>query len=126
MADPTALTVQTMLGPFATYGTGLAHFTVAASTITDGNTFVCTGRELLFFQNSDAGAVTVTITSNVDEKNRLGTITDYSVGIGEFAMFTCGLTTAQGWRSTAGTIKFTTADVDLKVAVLRLPAGYPN
>jgi hypothetical protein len=126
MADPTALTVQTILGPFATYGAGLAHFTVASGTITDGNTFVCTGKELLFFQNTDAGAVTVTITSEVDEKNRLGTITTYSIGIGEFACFTCGLTTKSGWMSTAGTIKFTVSDADLKVAVLRLPAGYPS
>ena len=47
MADPTAITVQTMLGPFATYGAGLAAFTVAAGTLTNGDTFVCTGREIL-------------------------------------------------------------------------------
>jgi len=69
MAAPTAITVQQMLAPFAAVGAGAADFTVAASTITDGDTFVCTGRELLFVQNTDAGATTITITSVVDEKN---------------------------------------------------------
>ncbi len=126
MADPTAITVQTMLGPYATYGAGLADFTFAAGTITDGNTFVCTGRELLVVQNTDAGAVTITITSVVDEKNRTGDITTYSVGIGEYACFSIGLTNAKGWKSTAGLVRITVSDADLKVAVLRLPAGYPN
>jgi hypothetical protein len=115
-----------MLAPFAAVGALAAHFTPVAGTITDGNTWVCNGNDLLFFQNSDAGAVTVTITSVVDEKNRLGTITDYSIGIGEFAMFTVGLTNNLGWQSAAKTIRITVSDADLKVAVIRLPAGYPN
>jgi hypothetical protein len=87
---------------------------------------VCNGRDLLFFQNSDAGAVTVTITSVADEKNRTGDITTYSIGIGEFAMFSVGLTNQLGWQSTAKKIRITVSDADLKVSVLRLPAGYPN
>jgi hypothetical protein len=126
MAAPTAITVQQMLAPFAAVGAGAADFTVAASTLTDGDTFVCTGRELLFVQNTDAGATTITITSVVDEKNRTGDITTYSVGIAEFACFSIGLTNAQGWKSSTGTVRITCSDVDLKVAVLRLPAGYPN
>jgi len=126
MADPTALTPYQMLDPFAAAGALAAHFTPVAGTITDGNTWVCNGRDLLFFQNSDAGAVTVTITSVADEKNRTGDITTYSIGIGEFAMFSVGLTNALGWQSTAKKIRITVSDADLKVSVLRLPAGYPN
>jgi len=126
MADPTAIVVKDILAPFATVGAGAADFTFAAGTITDGDTFVCTGRELLVVQNTDAGAVTITITSVVDEKNRTGDITTYSVGIGEFACFTVGLTNAQGWKSSAGKVRITVSDADLKVAVLRLPAGFPN
>ena len=126
MADPTPITVQTILAPFAAVGAGTADFTFAAGTITDGDTFVCTGRELLVVQNADAGAVTITITSVVDDKNRTGDITDYSVGIGEFACFPIGLTNSKGWKSTTGKVRITVSDVDLKVAVLRLPAGYPN
>jgi hypothetical protein len=126
MAAPTVIVPQQMLSPFAAVGAGTADFTVAASTLTDGDTFVCTGRELLFVQNLDAGAVTITITSVADEKNRVGDITTYSVGIGEFAMFSVGLTNQLGWKAPAGTVRITCSDVDLKVAVLRLPAGYPN
>jgi len=126
MADPTAIVVQNILAPFAAVGAGAADFTFAAGTITDGDTFVCTGRELLVVQNTDAGAVTITITSVVDEKNRTGDITTYSVGIGEFACFSIGLTNSKGWKSTAGKVRITVSDADLKVAVLRLPAGFPG
>ena len=126
MADPTPITVQTMLGPFAAYGAGLADFTFAAGTITDGDTFVCTGKELLVVKNTDAGPTTITITSVADEKNRTGDITTYSVGIGEYAIFPIGLTNSLGWKSTTGKVRITVSDADLKVAVLRLPSGYPN
>jgi len=126
MAAPTVITVQQMLDPFAGAAAGTADFTVAASTLTDGDTFQCTGRELLFVQNTGAGATTITITSVADEKNRTGDITTYSVGIAEFACFAIGLTNSQGWKSAAGTVRITCSDVDLKVAVLRLPVGYPN
>lgn len=126
MADPTPITVQTMLGPFATYGAGLADFTFAAGTIKDGDTFVCTGKELLIVKNTGAGAATITITSVADEKNRTGDITAYSVGISEYAIFPIGLTNSQGWKSTTGKVRITVSDADLKVAVLRLPSGYPN
>lgn len=126
MADPTAIVVQQMLAPFAAVGAAAAHFTFAAGTITDGDTFVCTGKELLILDNTDGGATTVTITSVADEKNRTGDITTYSIGAGEFACFTIGLTNSLGWKSTAGKVRITVSDADLKVAVLRLPSGYPN
>jgi len=126
MANPTAITVQEIKAPFAAITANSADFTFAAGTITDGDTFVCTGRELLLFQNTDVGAVTVTITSVDDEKGRAEDITSYSLGAGEFAVFGVGLTNAKGWKSTSGTIRITVSDADLKVAVLRLPAGYPG
>jgi hypothetical protein len=126
MTAPTVIVPKTCLGPFATYGAGLAAFTVAAGTVSDGDTFVCTGKELLLCQNTDSGAQTVTITSVVDEKNRTGDITTYSIGAAEYAVFTVGLTNAQGWKATAGTVRITVSDAKVKVACLRLPAGYPN
>jgi hypothetical protein len=126
MADPTAIVPYQMLAPFAAVGAGLADFTFAAGTITDGDTFVCTGRDLLIVKNTDAGATTITITSVVDEKNRTGDITTYSVGIGEYAIFPIGLTNNLGWKDTSGKVRITVSDADLKVAVIRLPAGYPN
>jgi hypothetical protein len=125
MADPVALTVQNVLAPFADVTAGLADFTFAAAWL-DGNTFVCTGRELLLVQNSDAGVTTITVVSTDDEKGRAENITTYSMAAGDFVAFGVGLTNSKGWKSTSGTIRVTASDVDVKIAVLRLPAGFPG
>ena len=126
MADPTAITIQNVLAPFAAVGAGAADFTFAAGTITDGDTFVCTGRELLLVNNTDAGATTITITSVADETNRTEDITAYSLAAGDFAVFGVGLTNSKGWMSVGRLIRITVSDANLKVAVLRLPAGFPS
>ena len=126
MAPPTVLTVQSVLAPFAAVGAGTADFTFAAGTITDGDTFVCTGREVLLVNNTNVGAQTITITSVDDEKGRSEDITAYSMAAGDFAVFGVGLTTSKGWKSSAGTVRITVSSADVKVAVLRLPAGYPQ
>ncbi len=125
MAAPTALNVQTIKGPFDAITAGLAHFTTAAGTITDGDTFVCTGRELLIVANG-TGANTITLTSVADEKGRTLDITTYALATGAFAVFGVGLTNSKGWKSSAGTIRITVSSAEVKVAVLRLPDGYPN
>lgn len=121
---PTALTVQNILAPFAAVAAGAADFTFAAGTITDGDTFTCTGREILVVFNNDAGATTLTITSVDDEKGRSEDIV-YSLAAGDYAAFGVGLTNAAGWQSSSKTIRITVSDADLRVAVLRLPAGFP-
>lgn len=127
MADPTAITVQTVLAPFAAVGAGAADFTFAAGTVSDGDTFVCTGRELLLVKNTEvADPKTITITSVDDETNRSENITSYSLAAGDYAVFGVGLTNSKGWKSTAGTIRITVSAATVKVAVLRLPAGYPG
>lgn len=127
MANPTALTVQNIKGPFEAIAANGADFTFAAGTITDGDTFVCTGREVLLVTNSDpTNPYTISIVSVDDEKGRAEDITTYSLAAGEFAAFGVGLTNAKGWKSTAGTIRITVSNAAVKVAVLRLPAGYPG
>jgi len=126
MAAPTAIVVQQVKGPFDAVVAGGFDFTWAASTLTDGDTFVCTGREVLLVQNTTAGALTITVTSVSDEKGRSGDITSYSVGANGFSIIPVGLTNSQGWKSAAGTVRITCSAITLKVAVLRLPAGYPN
>ena len=127
MPAPTAITVQNIKGPFEAITAGLADFTFAAGTLADGDTFVCTGRELLLVTNTEvADAKTITITSVDDEKGRAEDITTYSLAAGDFAVFGVGLTNAQGWKSSAGTVRITVSAVTVKVAVLRLPAGYPG
>lgn len=125
MAAPTALTVQTIKGPFEAIAANGADFTFAAGTITDGDTFVCTGREILLVKNG-TGTNTITITSVDDEKGRSEDITTYSLATTEHAVFGVGLTNSAGWKSTAGTIRITVSSVEVSVAVLRLPAGYPG
>lgn len=125
MADPTVLTVQDILNPWAAYGAGTADFTFAAGTVTDGDTFVCTGRELLIVNNTDVATKYITIVATDDETNRAESVTTYSLAAGDFAVFGVGLTNAKGWKSSTGTIRITVEDADVKVAVLRLPAGYP-
>ena len=127
MADPTVLTVQELpLAPFAAVGTGAADFTFAAGTVTDGDTFVCTGRELLLAYNSSGATPrTITIVSAIDETNRTEDITTYSMAAADFAVFGQGLTNSKGWKADAGTIRITVSHAEMKVAVLRLPAGYP-
>jgi hypothetical protein len=126
MAAPTVIVPQTVKGPFEAITAGGADFTFAASTITDGDTFVCTGRELLIVNNTDVAEKTITITSVDDEKGRAEDITSYALAAGDFAVFGVGLTNSQGWKAAAGTIRITTNDADVKVAVLRLPAGFPG
>lgn len=120
-----ALTVQNITAPFGAITAGSADFTLAAGS-TDGDTFVCTGREILIAFNSGVSAYTVTITSVDDEKGRSEDITAYSLAAGDYAVFGVGLTNSQGWKSTSGTIAVDVENVAVKWAVLRLPAGYPN
>lgn len=125
MAAPTVLTVQTIKGPFEAITALAAHFTFAAGTITDGDTFQCTGREILLVKNG-TGTNTLTITSVDDEKGRAEDITAYSLAAGLFAVFGIGLTNSQGWKAAAGTVRITVSSAEVTVAVLRLPAGFPN
>ena len=125
MADPTDITVQTILEPFEAVTAGDADITFAAITETDGDVFVCTGREILLFSNTNDGAQTVTITSVDDEKGRSEDITTYSLAAGDYAAFGVGLTNSKGWKSSAGEIRITGSDDEVLVAVLRLPAGFP-
>ena len=123
----TALTVQTMLAPFATVTAGALDFTMAAADVT-GNTFVCTGRELVVIYNPSGGSTyTVTITSVVDDKNRTGDITTYSMATGDHVVWTGGLTNSAGWKNAStGVITITASNAAVLIAVLRLPAGYPG
>jgi hypothetical protein len=87
---------------------------------------VCTGKELLLVHNNDVAAKTITIVSVDDENNRAENITTYSLAAQDYAVFGVGLTNSKGWKSSAGTIRITVEDADIRVAVLRLPTGFPK
>lgn len=122
----TAITVQEVSAPFDAISAGSEDFTFAASDNSNGNYFTCTGREIILIQNADASTQTVTIDSVDDEKGRQEDITTYSMAAGDFVVFGVGLTNAKGFKQSSGQIYIDTSDADVKVAVLRLPAGYPG
>ena len=118
----TALTIQSPPGkypatPIAANG---ADFTWEAGDAGDNNSFKSTGREIVLVRNDNAGAQTVTIHSMIDERNREGDITAYSIGAGEYAVF--GPFPVAGWRQPDGTVHIDPSHADLKFAVLQLPA----
>lgn len=123
----TALTVQDVDAPFAAVSANSLDFTFAAGDASNGNSFACTGRELLLVLNSDASnAYTFTVSSVDDEKGRAEDITTYSLAAGEYASVGVGLTNSKGWKQTSGVIYLAVSNAAIKFAVLRLPAGYPG
>ena len=125
----TVVTPQTIIAPFgSTSGSAGSHdWTFADSTAATTDAWTCNGTDILLaFHSGSAGAHTLTITSQNDEKNRTEDITDYSMAAGDYAAFGCGLTNSKGWKDSSGKITVTTSDVEIKLAVLRLPTGYPS
>ena len=93
-------------------------FTPAGADFADGARFKLTGKEILIVHNDNAGAQTITITSQVDPYNRLGTITDYSIGIGEYAVFP--QFPMEGWADASGYLNMVASATDVEFLVLRL------
>jgi hypothetical protein len=119
-----ALTVQTPPGkypalPLTANSADLA-WTASGANYADGASFTLTGRELLLVRNANAGAQTITISSVADDKGRVGDITTYSIGIGEYAMF--GPFPREGWAQSDGKLYFAVTAADLYFAVVQLPA----
>ncbi|MCS6290344.1 MAG: hypothetical protein H8K10_15420 [Nitrospira sp.] len=86
---------------------------------TNGNVWVGTGRDLLVIQNPTAGAITVTLTSSADDKNRKADITTYSLGVGEFMSFWYG--NLVGWDQGGGQVYLDCSATGLKGLIFRIP-----
>lgn len=123
----TAITVQQLLSPFPTtpLTANSADIVFTALTVTEGDVFPCTGREVILISNG-TGTNTLTISSADDDKGRAEDITSYSLATGDFAVFGVGLTNSLGWKNSSGQIKLTPSSAEIKCAVLRLPVGCPN
>lgn len=122
----TEITVQEIKSPFAVISAGGLDFTMAALDAVNGNQFTCVGREIIILENTDAGAQTVTINSAADEKNREGDLSAYSLAANDFVVAPMGLTNSPGWKQSDGKIQIDTSSANIKIAVLRLPAGFPH
>lgn len=110
-----AITVQTI--PTG-YDQTLDALTFTALSAGADDTFVSTGRELLIFRNDDAGAQSVTITSETDPQGRTGDTT-LSMAAGTYAV--SQLFPRVGWAASNGLISIVCTVATIYVAVLRLP-----
>ena len=100
------------------YDQTLDALTFTALSAGEDDTFVATGREILVFRNDDAGAVVVTVTSEVDPQGRTGDTT-LSMAAGTYAV--SQLFPRVGWAAAAGTVSIVCTNANANVAVLRLP-----
>lgn len=117
--------LNTLKSPFADVAAdelNLAWQTMSAG----GEHIVCTGREIVLIRNN-SGTNTVTITSVDNDKGRQENLAAYEITGSEIMVWTGGLTNSKGWKQTNGTILITaTTGTAVSIAVLRLPAGFPN
>lgn len=90
-----------------------------ASDFTNGDQTPSTGKEVIVMSNTDALAQTVTIDAAPDAYGRDGAITTYSLAAGDVAI--TGVLTQQAFRQSDGMIYINTSDVDVKLAVVRIP-----
>jgi len=113
-------TPKVALGAYGDYSpVNSADYTYLAADVPNKEEVSLTGKELLIARNVDASPHTVTITSVVDEKGRLGDVAAYSLGANEFAVFGPFLT--PGWLSTGGLLFFEADNINIEFAVIKLP-----
>jgi|SRR5579863_336309 len=102
------------------YAVGATDLNLALTAIdtVNGNSFQATGREVLVFENTDASAHTVTITSVNDNLGRLDTsLTNYSIPAN--ATIAIQMKFLPGWLQSNGLVYISGASALVKVAVLQ-------
>ncbi len=121
----TAITtgLNTLKAPFADVAANDLNLAWQTATV-GGEKFTCTGRQVLLMRN-DSGTNTVTISSVADLKGRTENLAAYEITGAEIAAWCGCLTNTPGWKQTDATIIVTASSVNVSLAVLTLPAGYP-
>ena len=115
------LTKTTVVGPYPTLqpAANSLDVTLTAADVANKEEFVMSGNDVLLVQNSDpTNPYTFTVTSVVDDHNRTGDITTYSLAAGEIAAFK--FTKKKGWMQTNGKCYLEASNVAIKYAVLTL------
>lgn len=115
----------TLVGPYPTLQPTANSLDVAvvAADATNFNQTPWTGREILYWRNTGAGARTVTISARLDAQNRDGPITAYSSDAGEIGHFSfIGPNSADGWKQADGMIYFQASHAEVVFWVVRAPA----
>lgn len=93
-------------------------FTAAGASFADGAGFILSEKEILLAYNPDSSARTITISSVADPFNRIGDITTYSLGTGEYCVFP--QFKRDGWAQTNGQLYVAASNALVQFAVLRL------
>ena len=113
------LTKLTALGAFNAYAANAADLTMTAADVANKEQFACSGKDLIFVHNTDAGVQTVTITSVDDAYGRAENITTYSMAAGEYAVF--GPFVKHGWMQADGNIYLEASAATVKIGVVAVP-----
>lgn len=94
-------------------------FTAAGASFADGAGFVMEGDDVLIVHNGNVAAQTITIQSVADTLNRKGDITTYSIGAGEYALFS--FPKAAGWAQPSdGKLYFAVTAADVEFAAIHI------
>ena len=113
------LTALTALGAYGSYSANAADLPMTAANASDLNQVVATNNDLIIAHNTGAGANTVTITSIADPSyGRVGHITTYSLGAGEYAAF--GPFKNAGWKQADGMLYFEASHAEVKFGIVAL------
>jgi len=97
---------------------GDADLPFEAGDDVNGNMTPATGRELIFAQNTDVGAQTITVDGAALGDGRDGAITDYSLAADDIAVFKGYPQSA--YRQTDGMIHINVSDTTVKLCVVRV------
>ena len=113
----TALVAQ---GAYGAYAANAADLNMIAADATNKEQVVFTGAEIIIAHNTGVSARTVTVTSVNDPFGRTKDVAAYSLSAGEYAAL--GPFELDGWLQTDGKLYFEASHLDVKFAVIRLPA----
>ena len=112
---PTTLLASTVkTGSFAT---ALGTLTMTAADVGNGNHFQSRNNELLIAWNDSATPYTVTLTSQLSDKNRLGDITTQAIAADAILFF--GPMVGEGWQ-TGGVIEVSASNAAVKFGIINL------
>ncbi|MCA0314223.1 MAG: hypothetical protein LCH63_10345 [Candidatus Melainabacteria bacterium] len=117
-AARTALNVVQPKKPDQAVSANSLDVAFTAADVSNGNSFVSTGREYIFAQNSGASPYTVTITSAPDELGRTNDIDAYSLGASEFLCV--GPVKQRGWKQSDGKIYINAENTAVKFLIVRV------
>jgi hypothetical protein len=116
----TTLATLNAVGPYGSYATSnIAELVMTAADAVNYNDVVARDGQMVVAHNTGASAYTITITSSANAYGRLGNITTYSLGAGEYAIF--GPFRMDGWVQSDGRLYFEASNAAVKFGVVNLP-----